>query len=160
MKEIPLTQRKVALVDDADFEEISRHKWYARRCGKAYYAVRAAQMGDRRVYLYMHRVVMEALPGMEIDHINSNTLDNQRSNLRACTRSQNHMNARKLTGCSSRYKGVYWNKQARRWHSRIKVNGKHQHLGHFDNEWQAACTYNQAASRLFGEFASLNPQAG
>jgi hypothetical protein len=150
MKEIPLTQGKVALVDDEDFEAVSAVKWYAQQ-SRVWYA---AHKRDRLVY--MHRMILTAPPGMQVDHINGNGLDNRRSNLRLCSNSQNHANLRKRPETSSRFKGVYWNKARRKWHAQIKVNQCTFYLGLFESEEAAGAAYDRAAAEHFGVFSRLN----
>ncbi len=152
-KTIPLTQGYVAIVDDADYEELMQRKWYATRMGGG---VKAACWRNGR-HLYMHRVIMKAKEGEYVDHANHDTLDNRRrSNLRTCTNAQNQANRRKLSGCSSQFKGVYWSKHAGKWLARITTNYRMLHLGYFDDEVLAARSYNAAAIEHFGEFALLN----
>ena len=93
---------------------------------------------------------------MDVDHINHQTLDNQRANLRVCTRSQNMMNMRKRPGCSSRFKGVCWNKANDNWIAYIMVNYCQKTIGYFDDEVDAARAYNAEARIKFREFALLN----
>ena len=91
-----------------------------------------------------------------IDHIDNDPLNNKIENLRSITKSQNAMNQKPKSG-SSQYKGVHWNKQNKKWVSRIKINGKKKfHLGSFNLEEDAAKAYNKAAIELFGEYAKLN----
>lgn len=92
----------------------------------------------------------------ELDHINRNPSDNRIENLRPATRSQNLMNQKIKKGCSSKHKGVSWYKQRKVWVARIKKDGKTYHLGQYINEERAAFVYNEAAKRLYGEFAYLN----
>jgi len=156
MKQIPLTQGKVALVDDADFEELNQWKWYAVWDGWHWYAIRCEQNGGRKQTIYMHRQIMGAARDQQIDHRNRTGLDNQRGNLRFCTTGQNAMNRKKRAGCSSRYKGVTWYKLYGKWMAYIKRRGKQTTLGYFDEELDAALAYNEAATEYFGEFARLN----
>jgi len=154
MKEIELTQGKVALVDDGIFEELSKYKWYARWDGWHWYAMRK---GAKQHTLSMARVVMGAKPGEMVDHRdNEATLDNRRSNLRICTGAQNQANRTKQDGCSSKYKGVCWNRG--KWQVRIWVHGRCISLGRFakSKEDDAGRAYNVAALLHFGEFARLN----
>ena len=92
----------------------------------------------------------------EVDHINNNGLDNRRCNLRLATRQQQNMNRKKLKGCSSRYKGVYWAKNRKKWCVRIEFNAKVMFLGYFESEIKAGKAYDEAAIKYFGEFARLN----
>ncbi len=164
MRTIQLTQGQVALVDDEDFEELSRFKWFAQwdRESRTYYARRQVRHEDgRQRAISMHRAVTGADPHQKVDHINHNGLDNRRGNLRTCTSSQNLRNMRKRGGCSSRYKGVYYADDTGRWRAyitepRASGIGRRRHLGYFNSEQDAAGAYDRAARELFGEFALLN----
>ena len=155
MRTIPLTRGKVAIVDDEDFERFGGFKWYADK-RNAWYARRAFGPRSHRKSVYMHRQILNAPPSLECDHINGNGLDNRRCNLRLCTRSQNNMNRHRSCGGSSRFKGVGRHNPRNKWRAYIGDNGKLHHLGLFANEIDAAHAYDNAATELFGEFASLN----
>lgn len=157
MKTIPLSQGKVAVVDDEDFANVSRHKWCAVRCGSQYYAMRARVVDGKTRYIYMHRELLGFPKGKRIDHINHEGLDNRRSNLRLASRSQNAMNMQKKAPHSSRYKGVSWSKHQCKWVAYICPKGQYLTLGSFTDEENAAIAYNVAAQLFFGEFALLNP---
>jgi hypothetical protein len=160
MKEIQLTQGKVALVDDEDFEHLNNVKWRAQKDKDSnYYALYKGGM--------MHRLIMNVSDiRIQIDHIDGNGLNNQRFNLRPCSASQNAMNRRKLKNTSSKYKGVHKRirvtkkKTHNYWVSGIKVLGKLIFLGYFpftkDGEIQAALKYNEAALKYQKEFAKIN----
>jgi len=156
MKEIKLTRGKVALVDDEDFEELNEHSWHAMRAGRHWYAVRASRIDGKQHPIYMHRVIIDAQPGQDVDHVDMTGLHNYRANLRLCTDTQNQANRQKQAGCSSKYKGVTWHKQHSKWMAYIRVHGKRIYLGYFDDEWEAALAYNDAALKQWGEFARLN----
>lgn len=159
MIKISLTQGKFALIDDKDFTLINSYKWYAQNnSGYTFYAIHRYQdkQTKKSIYIKMHRLIMNPQDNEEIDHIDSDGLNNQKFNLRICTSQQNNMNRKKLKSCSSKFKGVYWKKQYKKWCSRIKINNKFKHLGYFDNEIEAAKTYDAAARKYFGEFARLN----
>ena len=158
MKEIPLTRGYVALVDDEDYEWLSQWKWHALVISSSPRAVRNASIanGGSKGTIYMSRQIVDAPPGMPVDHQDHDTLNNQRSNLRVCTYSQNNANRRKTAGCTSRFKGVYWNKGCRKWCAQIKLGGLCKYLGLFVDEVKAAQAYNREAVCRSGEFALLN----
>ena len=83
-------------------------------------------------------------------------LNNQKANLRICTRSQNKMNGKSYKNSSSKYKGIWWVKKNKKWRVRIRLNNKTIHLGYFKDETEAAKAYDSKAKELFGEFARLN----
>ncbi len=157
MKQISLTQGFVALVDDEDYEGLMQHKWCVLRTKGGPYAVRRRRNSEKgsRDMVYMHRQLLGAESGEPVDHVDHSGLNNQRLNIRLCTQSQNMGNQRKTHG-SSRFKGVYWHKQNRKWSADITVDYAKRHLGCFDDEHKAAHAYNAAAFEAFGEFALLN----
>lgn len=155
-KRIPLTQGKFAIVDDADFEWLSKHKWHLLRNGSRCYAVRHDHRFAPCRQIRMHRAILKPGLGVSVDHRDGDGLNNQRTNLRPCTNSQNNMNSRKQSGCSSIYKGVWWNKDRRKGIAEIQKDHKRRLLGAFYNEKDAARAYNGAAIIEFGEFARLN----
>jgi hypothetical protein len=157
MREIQLTQGLFSLVDDDDYQKLSSYNWSANCLGGRYYAV-ARLPGKKGVTVLLHRFLLSADSGAYIDHINGDTLDNRRSNLRACTNSQNSRNSRKLATkkTSSKYKGVCLPKRSKKWLAYITVDRRRINLGSFTTEVEAAKAYNEAAVKLFGEFARLN----
>lgn len=143
MREIPLTQNKVALVDDKDYEEISKYKWHAYKGRTTYYAARMSQSEHKRRHsIRMHVAILGTPKGMDTDHINGNGLDNRRENLRIVTKRQNSQNLHIKK--SGRFTGVSWHNQGRKWRARIKVNGKTHHLGLYDSDEAAALRYKIA----------------
>lgn len=148
MKEIQLTRGMVAIVDDADYERLAKHKWCYATAG---YATRRAN----NQIVYMHREIAGARQGQYVDHINLNKLDNRRSNLRLCTKQGNQHNQRSRGG-SSRYKGVSLRSDTNRYTAYITVDYKKINLGCYDDEVAAALAYNAAAMKYHGEFACLN----
>lgn len=161
-KEIPLTQGYVALVDDEDYDSLSQVKWYALVSRNTVYAVRGVNEpsrgvnGTRRRAIHMHRIVMDAPDGMEVDHINGDGLDNRKQNLRVVTHRQNLLNSRMKENNTSGYRGVSWRKDRNKWQVRIKDGEVYRSLGYFDVKEEAALAYNHAARELFGEFVRLN----
>jgi hypothetical protein len=156
-KEIPLTQGKVALVDEEDFEWLKEFKWYVVQCRNRWYAARWC--GETKRNVYMHREIVEADDGTQVDHRDGDGLNNRRSNLREATNSQNQMNAEISRG-RSKYRGVDWYAPRRRWRAQIGFNGRQEYIGLFEKEEDAARAYDCRAKELFGEFARLNFEGG
>ncbi len=154
MKTINLSRGYTAIVDNEDYDELSKYKWSASTCGKYAYRITGKRNGKRRT-VRMHRVIIDIESGMETDHVNGNGLDNRRCNLRQCTRSQNMFNRPALKNNKSGYKGVYWS--LGKWRAAIQCNKITYRLGGFDDKKDAAIAYNNRAQELFGEFAWLNP---
>ncbi len=157
MKRIPLGKSGLfALVDDEDYDDLSRFKWYKYKNPNrsTIYAVRKFKLDEKYKSEYMHK----RLTGFnQTDHINGDGLDNQRQNLRSCSNSQNRANTPKQKNAkTSVYKGVYWHKGDQKWMVRIQVNYKSIYLGSFEDEMQAARAYDAAAVLHFGEFARCN----
>ena len=156
-KEIQLTQGKVSIVDDEDFERLSKHKWSAGNVRGKFHAVRSVRIFpyvNKRIL--MSREVVSAIQGEIVDHINGDTLNNTKANLRKCTNAENLQNRGKNKNNTSGYKGVIWSKFAKRWKAEIKVNYKSIHLGYFDSAELAAKAYDHAARTHHGSFAKTN----
>lgn len=154
-KEIKITRGMVTLVDDSDYEWLNQWKWYAQKgtYGK-YYVMRTSMRNLVRSAFLMHRVIMDAPVGMEVDHINGNSLDNRRKNLRICTRAENGANRKKQKNNTTGYKGVrpYFHK----WSARLDHKKKSVFLGLYKTPEEAARAYDAGAKKYFGEFAKLN----
>ena len=160
MKEIPLTKGLFALVDDEDFEELSKYKWSATKIGNTFYALRCSNWDyetKKSTFVYMHRQIL-GLTDRNIftDHEDRNGLNNQRNNIRIATRSQNLSNVRSGKGSTSKYLGVSFMKRDSVWVAQISKNRKFIWLGRHKTEEEAALAYNKAAKELHGEFANLN----
>ena len=151
-KLIPLTQDKFAIVDAADYEELNQYKWHATKAGRTYYAMRR----KGRKLIRMHREILKAPRGLVCDHINHDGLDNRKRNLRLCTQGQNCRNKSARKGCSSKYIGVSFDKQTKRFSAKICVNFKKIWLGRFESEIEAARARDKKAIEVHGEFACLN----
>lgn len=152
MKKIQLTKGQFSIVDDEDYKTFSCFNWYAQKGNGGLYAARR----EKGKIVFLHRKIIKATEGYEVDHINGDTLDNQRNNLRIVTRRQNAQNSKKRKGSLSKYKGVTWNKERNKWQAQIKVDGKQLFLGHFRNEISAAKSYDKAAVKYFGDYARIN----
>jgi hypothetical protein len=155
MKTIPLSRGMVALVDDDGFESISLLHWYAHgNSQKGFYAVCHVNVKHRRITIPMHRCVLMLPYCRQTDHKNGNSLDNRKGNIRPSTHSQNQANSKKPKhGKTSVYKGVRWHFGTSKWCAGIRFSGRSIHLGLFTREIDAAKAYNDAAGKLFGEFA-------
>ena len=157
MKEIALANGKgVALIDDEDYELVSRYRWYLCKDLRTSYALTWRWSPKRRISVRMHRLLMDAPAGMDVDHVDHDGLNNRRANLRLCTRAQNLANSRKGSGTSSRFKGVCWYKPSSKWMAKGSLNRKTIYLGYFDSEVEAAKAYNAFAIEHYGEHALLN----
>lgn len=104
----------------------------------------------------MHRMIMNPPMGLHVDHINGDSLDNRRANLRLCTRSQNGANVTTPTRNKTNYKGLWWCPSIKKWGVGIKCKGVRYHVGFYGRPIDAARAYDQAALALHGEFARLN----
>lgn len=163
MKLIPLSQqgknkgKYFAQVDNEDYDFITQWKWSFH----AGYAVRS-EYRDKKTVIYMHRAIMRhgglLDESKQVDHIDSNRLNNQKSNLRNCSISENMKNRTAWARSTSKYLGVslYIKGNTIRWRADISVNHKQNYLGKFKTEAEAALAYNEAALRYHGEFARLN----
>lgn len=157
MREIKLSRGKVALVDDEDFEELSKYKWHALKGCHTWYAARNG-CGNEREYVYMHAVIACSPSGSKTDHRDGDGLNNIRSNLRVCTAEQNARNQtrKRSDGITSRYRGVHWDSVNGKWRAQIKSGGRTLSLGRFDNEFDAAGAYDAAGIARDPEFFTPN----
>lgn len=154
MKTIGLNNGKFAMVDDEDYIFLSQWKWQAKKHRNTYYAVRTIHVKRKSVgVIWMHRVINKTPTGLVTDHIDRNGLNNQKSNLRTSSISENNRNSMYKNG-TSKYKGVGF--KGNKWRARISVNKKQIHLGVFKSQEDAAIAYNNAAIKYHGEFAYLN----
>lgn len=140
MKLIPLTQGKHTLVDDEDYGWLMLYKWHACHIRGQWYAIGAKGR--------MHRFIMNCPKAKEIDHIDGNTLNNQKYNLRICTHAENCQNRKANKKGSSRYKGVSWFCVIKKWQVKICHNGKSIFLGYYGSEAEAAKAYDKKAQEL------------
>lgn len=162
VKLIELTLGYSAMVDDDDYERLTRKSWHARVAPHTVYAIRTIALpGKKYTGTAMHREVLNLSvnDGKIVDHIDGNGLNNQKSNLRIATFSGNSANKRKKRDTSSRFIGVYLYRngetKSRAWGACIR-KGKNIFLGYYEKEVDAARAYNEAAKRIHGEFAKLN----
>ena len=154
---IELSQGMLAFVDEEDYERLSRHEWFVQEQKNGdYYAVRKEQHGGKVTKIYMHREILDAQPGEDVDHLHFQTLDNRKSEIRLCTRSQNCQHARLRAESKTGYKGVRYSRNKVGFQAFITKNGKRRYLGSFRDAIAAAAAYDFAALQLFGQFAFTN----
>jgi hypothetical protein len=158
VKRIELTQGKVALVDDEDYEWLSKWSWCYFKYPKAStgYASRTDRSGGKQRKVLMHREILHAGEGEIVDHRDMDGCNNVRSNLRLASKSQNNANRYRQKNTVSRYKGLFRSGRKRPWGAQITVDGRRIRIGYFDTEEEAAMAYDAAARKYFGEFARLN----
>ena len=158
MRLIPLSKGYSAMVDDEDFDSVSKYNWSAYKVGDTIYAARktSSKFGKRET-VFMHRFIMGNKKGdPRIDHKDRNGLNDTRENLRDVTGSQNQMNAIANSNKTSLYKGVFYRKENKKFRASIMLNGKVFRLGYFASDADAGRAYNKKAKELFGEFSRLN----
>jgi hypothetical protein len=157
-REIEVSSGLVALVDDEDYDKLVGRRWYKHtNNGRCNYAQADISWRPHK-RVWMHRLVMDAPQGLEVDHINGNGLDNRRDNLRLCTRSQNACNKAKShnRGLTSRHKGVSTGRWGKNWQANITIQSRKIYLGTYDTEMDAVLAYNRAALELHGPFSRAN----
>lgn len=149
-----------AIVDESDYDMLLKHtkRWRAGTHHVEGNSKLLKNSSGRRLQVSMHRLIMGCVKGDKkmVDHINHNVLDNRKCNLRIVTASQNLINKIKLPNSSSKYKGVYWIKDKKKW--RVEVGGRlnKHNAGYFTNEIEAAKKANELMIKIHGEFALLN----
>ncbi|MCJ7777665.1 MAG: AP2 domain-containing protein [Sedimentisphaerales bacterium] len=156
-RKIYLDEGKWTILDPKDYYRFCCFKWCIGGNKGKFYAIRGQMISpkDSKI-VQLHRLIMDAPKGLLVDHRNSDSLDNRRSNLRLATGWQNQCNKRKGKNATSRYKGVSFRKGRKKCIACIKVGGKQLWLGQFESEIEAAKAYDEAAKKYRGEFACLN----
>lgn len=145
------------LVDDCDYEELNRYRWYLNLSGYAQRNSNKAEYGNgRRKPILMHRQIMGFSVGMLIDHISGDKLDNRRSNLRLATRSQNSMNSKIYSNNKLGVKGIHFCKERNKFYACIRINNKGINLGRFNTIEEAVAARKRAEELHFGEFRYKN----
>lgn len=155
--ELALTQGQVTVFDDVDAPIVLAHRWWATKSsatGQFYAATKLQSPSGRWRIVQMQRLLMGEPPKMDVDHVNGDTLDNHRGNLRVATRSQNKANNRGYRTNTTGYKGVY--RRGDRWCAQLRYEGEALWLGAHATPEAAARAYDAKARELFGAFASLN----
>lgn len=142
---IPLASGQLALVDESDLHLVIDHAWFLGPSGHA-------RTKSARANTYMHRLILP-VPGLEVDHVNRNPLDNRRCNLRPATRTQNVVN--RVSRGKSGFRGVRRTRDGA-YEANIGRSSRAKYLGRFQSAEAAARAYDAAAIELYGEFATLN----
>jgi len=154
---IPLTQGQYAIVAPEDYERLNEHKWYAIKGKHTYYANRLVKKDGKAKHHPMHREILNAPDDRFVDHENREGLDNRKVNLRLATHAQNNYNSfRGFNKGTSKYRGVSFDKKAKKWRAVIYYKNQKIHLGMFETEKAAADAYDKAATKYHGEFALRN----
>jgi hypothetical protein len=153
VRKIPLRNKDhvvhdFALVDDADFEAVARIRWFRDKKGYVRSSVWTPGIGVG--VLLMHRLILSAPRGMHVDHINRNPLDNQRANLRLCTRQQNAWN--RPSWRPPGLKGTTYEPRYGRWRAQMRLNGRTINLGSYDTQGEAKAVFDRYAREIHGEF--------
>ena len=164
MKYLALTRGYRAKVDDEDYRGLMRWKWHASVSRSKVYGARCwRDENGKQKKIMLHHEVLGGRPGkgLVVDHVNHDGLDCRKENLRVCTDQQNKWNSRaKRNKCSSRYKGVTWQRAKKPfkggWQVTIMCRGERRYLGFFGREYEAVVAYNRAAARLFGGYGYIN----
>lgn len=152
-KELKLTQGKVTIVDDDMFDYLNQFKWHI---SSGRYAATNMKIYGTYIKVYLHRFIIKASKGSQVDHIDNNKLNNLKTNLRHCTHSQNMINRPSYTNSKSGYKGVIFYKKLNKYIARIRINKQTIYLGSYIDPISAAIKYNKAAQKYHGEFANFN----
>lgn len=146
----------IAIVDDDDYEELSKYKWRGTyKVGEKPYARTHIwdKISKKRKDLIMHRHIMRVTdPNIKVDHINRNTLDNRKENLRLCSTAENCRNKSTVSRNKTGYRNVSFNKACKKWKVEIKHNNKKVYYGYFDCPIEAAKVADSAMIDLYGEF--------
>jgi len=152
-KQIPLSQGASALVSAADYDRVSRYRWYLAEREFGTYAI--ATIRGREIY--MHRFILDCPEGMDVHHKDKNGLNNKRDNICIATRQQNIW-ASTDTRRKNQYIGVW--KVGNRWRSKFRHNYEQCHIGYFDTAEEAARAYDKEVTKRRGEFAITNKSMG
>lgn len=153
----PMFPNTFTMVDDADYEWLSKYNWSAwRNRNGMLYATRRLKQGGKWKHRKMHKDILGVGDGGCVDHANTNSLDNQRRNLRPCTNAQNQHNARLSRTNTSGFKGVHWHKSEYRWRTRIYIEKKQRQIISHICVFRAAYAYDSMAVKTRGEFARIN----
>ncbi len=157
MKEIPLTQNKIAIVADEDFPFLSQYKWRTQKGPDGHlYARTRINANGIITHPYMHTLLMNPSCQQMVDFKDGNGLNLLRGNMRLCSNKEDAQNRRQQSNNRSGYKGISWGTKENKWVAFITVDGVHKRIGTFTNAIDAAQAYDDEAKKYFGSFAQLN----
>lgn len=148
---IPMTRGLWVIVDESDYELVKAYKWYPVKCKRTFYAMASVKPAEKKIFIQMHRLIMNTEKDLVVDHKDRNGLNNSRSNLRNCTMSDNRKNAAAPRNSNSGIKGI-----RERPSGRFQVIFSGEYLGMFETKAEAILAYNQASLKSHGEFAYQN----
>lgn len=153
--ELQLVKGGIVLIDSEDYEMLSRYKWrlHQRKKRITHYAACPNINGK---FTYMHRLLMKAQSGQEVDHIDGNGLNNQKANLRLCSRKENSRNRLLQSNNTSGKSGVYFSRINKNWVAQITSNRINRYIGSFPSKEEAIAARNCKEIEIFGEFSPLH----
>lgn len=157
---IKLTKGQESIIDAEDFAKVSEYNWYTLKqpnYQKTRYVAQTCvkQPDGKWKTIYLHRFLIDAPKGLMVDHINGDTLDNRKANLRLCTNGQNQRNRNRMSNNQSGFKGVCYVEKHNFYTASIQCEGKKIHLGTFSTAESAFEAYKAAAKKMHGEFAKF-----
>lgn len=153
MRKILLQRNIFSIVDDEIFETVKDISWSFQENRKNGHKYVRSNNNER---IYLHRYIMNNPVGFVVDHINGNTLDNRKENLRVCTNSQNSSNQKIRKNNQYGLKGISFDRRRGKWYARIKSNNVTKYLGSFYSRYDAALAYNKASKLIHKEFGLTN----
>lgn len=136
-------------IDEQDRHLLAEFDWWLNKG----YPGRWETIDGKKTFIALHRVIAGAGPRDMVDHINGDTLDVRRENLRLCTHAENMRNSKVRKHNKLGIKGVYYDERKGKYRAAIRVNNKKTWLGLHDTAEKAKAAYDEAAKRLHGAFA-------
>ena len=146
------------IIDDEDLPKVIKFKWFVLNCRNKKYIHCHSTTDKHRKTIRLHRLITNAPSNLVVDHINGDTLDNRKANLRICTNKENCWNQSLRKNNKTGFKGVLIEKRnlLSPYYSTIRIGNSRKYLGAFKTPIEAAKAYNEAALKYHGEFANLN----
>lgn len=154
---IALTRGQVCKVDSEDYEWLMKFTWFAdySECGDCFYAATNMRADEKRRVVRMHRLITDCPSGKQVDHADTDTLNNRRGNLRVCTHAENQRNRSANRLNTSGFKGVSLHRETGKWCAEIWLDNRKKYLGLFASKEMAHAAYMEASAELHGEFAHV-----